>query len=282
MLRTVCSNPLKIPDFLQVNNGGVLMQYDAIILAGGENSSELKKIAPYDNEALIIIGQYPMIYFVYKALRQSTFVRRIVISGPVESLRNIFYREKDIYFVDAGENAIESLANAIKYLKSTDFSPNFLIAPTDIPFITREAIDDFIEQSMKVEADFYYPVTSKAVNELRFPGVTRTYVSLREGIYTGGNLFIVNSREIEQALDIGVKLVKRRKNPLAMASLLGFDLVWKFLLRRLTIEATEKRFSEVVGIRARAIISSYAEIGVDVDKPEDLELAQKYLADVVF
>ena len=44
------------------------MQYDAIILAGGESSSELKKIAPYDNEALIIIGNYPMIYFVYNAV----------------------------------------------------------------------------------------------------------------------------------------------------------------------------------------------------------------------
>ena len=45
------------------------MQYDAVILAGGENSSELRKIAPFDNEALIIIGNYPMIYYVYQALR---------------------------------------------------------------------------------------------------------------------------------------------------------------------------------------------------------------------
>lgn len=282
MLKTVCLKLLKNPDFLQVNNGGVLMQYDAIILAGGENSSELKKIAPYDNEALIIIGKYPMIYYVYKALRQSAFVRRIVISGPVDSLRNIFSREEEVFFVNGGANAIESLDNAIKFLKDKDISPRFLVAPTDIPFISREAIDDFIEQSMKIEADFYYPVTSKAVNELRFPGVSRTYVSLREGIFTGGNLFIVNSQEIEQAMDIGLKLVKRRKNPLAMASLMGFGLVWKYLLKRLSIEATEKRFSEVVGIKARAIISSYAEIGVDIDKPEDLELAQQYLADVVF
>jgi parvulin-like peptidyl-prolyl isomerase len=53
------------------------MQYDAIILAGGESSGELKKIAPYDNEALIIIGNYPMIYYVYQALRQSPAIRNI-------------------------------------------------------------------------------------------------------------------------------------------------------------------------------------------------------------
>ena len=51
------------------------MQYDAVILAGGENSGDLKKIAPYDSEALIIIGNYPMIYYVYKSLRQSQYIR---------------------------------------------------------------------------------------------------------------------------------------------------------------------------------------------------------------
>ena len=36
------------------------------------------------------------------------------------------------------------------------------------------------------------------------------------------------------------------------------------------------------GIRGRAIISPYAEVGVDVDKPSDLELAHRYLSDVRF
>jgi len=45
------------------------MKYDTIILAGGESTCELRKIAPYDNEALIIIGNSPMIYYVYNALK---------------------------------------------------------------------------------------------------------------------------------------------------------------------------------------------------------------------
>ena len=79
------------------------MQYDAVILAGGVNSSELKKIAPYDNEALIIIGKYPMIYYVYNALRQSSQVRNIVISGPTEALRNIFAREEKLFLWREGK-----------------------------------------------------------------------------------------------------------------------------------------------------------------------------------
>lgn len=78
------------------------MQYDAVILAGGESSSELKKVAPYNNEALIIIGGYPMIYYVYSALRATSSINNIVVSGPVESLRNILPVTKGCFLWKAG------------------------------------------------------------------------------------------------------------------------------------------------------------------------------------
>lgn len=258
------------------------MQYDAIILAGGQSSGELKKIAPYDNEALIIIGKYPMIYYVYMALRKSSHINRIVICGPVESLQSIFVREENLYLVGGGENAVDSFAHGVELLEGMGISERLLILPSDIPFITTEAIDDFIEGAEAMGVDFVYPLTSKEVNEAKYPGVRRTYARLKDGIFTGGNLFIISSTVIEQGMDMARKLVERRKNPLAMARLFGPVLVWKFITRRLSIEAVEKRFYEIIGIKARAIISPYAEVGVDVDKPSDLELAQRFLADVRF
>ncbi|MDD2372238.1 MAG: nucleotidyltransferase family protein [Syntrophomonadaceae bacterium] len=253
------------------------MQYDAIILAGGESSGELKKIAPYDNEALIMIGNYPMIYYVYQALRQSPAIRNIVISGPTEALRNIFIGQDRLFFVSGGQNAIESFAHGVELLREKGISEQILIMPSDIPFITIDAINDFINQAEQYDAEFYYPVTRKEVNEARFPGVSRTYVKLRDGIFTGGNLFILRSELFDQVLEIALKLVERRKNPLAMAKLFGFGLVWKYIIRRLNINAVEKRFYQTLGIKGKAIISPYAEVGVDVDKPSDLELAQKHL-----
>lgn len=254
------------------------MQYDAVILAGGESTSDLKKIAPYDNEALIIIGNYPMIYYVYNALLQSSAIRKIVISGPVEALRNIFPRQDNLFFVSSGQDAIESFSNAVKLLEEQDeATEKILILPTDIPFITTEAIEDFIYQCETKEADFYYPVTSKEVNETKFPGVARTYVTLKEGTFTGGNLFLIRTQVIDKCLDIGLKLVKRRKNPIAMARLFGFSLVWKYIFKNLSISLIVRRFYEVTGIKGEPIISPYAEVGVDVDKPSDLNLAQEYL-----
>jgi len=258
------------------------MQYDAVILAGGENSSELKKIAPYDNEALIIIGNYPMIYYVYSALRATPCINNIVVSGPVEALRSILPKEDRLFFVEGGENAIESFSHAVNTLQDVGISKMVMVIPTDVPFITPEAIRDFLTSCEKTEADFYYPITRKEVNESKYPGVVRTYVRLKDGIFTGGNLFLLRSKLIPACLEMGLKLIQRRKNPLAMAKLFGMTLVWKYLIGRLSIQLAEKRFYQVVGIRGKGIISSYAEVGVDVDKPDDLRLAQEYLGGIDF
>lgn len=258
------------------------MQYDAVVLAGGESSGELRKIAPYDNEALIIIGKYPMIYYIYHALRQSALVDRIVVSGPVDSLRSLLPRDDRLYFVPGGENAVASFTQAADFLKEQGIGENLLILPADIPFITAEAIDDFIERSQETEAEFYYSITRREVNEEKFPGVKRTYVKLQDGVFTGGNLFILRSQAIDRVLDLACQLVQRRKNPIAMGKLFGLGLVFKYLFGRLSIAMVEKRFQEMMGIRGRAIISPYAEVGVDVDKPSDLELAHRYLSDVRF
>lgn len=257
------------------------MQCDAIILAGGENTSELKKVAPFNNEALIIIGSYPMIYYVYSALRATPGINNIVVSGPVEALRNILPRDERLFFVEGGENAVETFARGVKFLKDR-ITAKVLAVPTDIPFITPEAISDFLASCESTEADLYYPVTSKEVNDRKYPGVIRTYVHLKDGIFTGGNLFLLRSAVLPDCLEFGNKIISRRKDPLAIARLFGFGLVLKYLLGQLSIKAAEKRLYKVAGIRGKGIISPYAEVGVDVDKPDDLLLAQRYLNGMTF
>jgi len=218
------------------------MKYDVVILAGGENSSDLRKIAPYDNEALIIIGNYPMIYYVYKSLRSSPLVENIIVSGPADSLRSILPREDNLYFVNGGENAIDSFSQAIELLDKIGTTEYLLVAPTDIPLITSEAIEDFMHQCEKYDADFYYPVTSKKVNEEKFPGVARTYVRLREGVFTGGNLFIMRKAMIPKGLEFAKQMVENRKNPLKMARILGISLAWKLIWGRLAIPVLKSGF----------------------------------------
>ncbi len=76
---------------------------------------------------------------------------------------------------------------------------------------------------------------------------------------------------------MGKKLVANRKQPIAQARLFGLDLVFKYISGRLSIPEVEERFAQVMHLKGKAIISRYAEVGVDVDKPSDLKLAEDVL-----
>ncbi|MEE9513637.1 MAG: hypothetical protein V3V46_06130, partial [Anaerolineales bacterium] len=68
------------------------------------------------------------------------------------------------------------------------------------------------------------------------------------------------------------RMVAARKSPFRQAALLGFDLLFLMLIRRITINDAVKRVSNRLGLKGRAVISPYAEIGMDIDKPQQLEL----------
>jgi len=200
------------------------MQLDAIVLAGGESSLALKKMSPQNNEALIVIGQYPMILYVYQALIHSAYVRNIVICGPLEALSNLLEKNERLYIVEAGNTTIASLSNGLEGLEQIGTTEKILVLPTDIPFITAEAIDDFITRCQETNADFYYPLIRKELNDEKYPGVKRTYVKLKEGVFTGGNLMLVNKQVIKPALSKAKEIIERRKNPLAIVRLFGFPV----------------------------------------------------------
>ena len=68
-----------------------------------------------------------------------------------------------------------------------------------------------------------------------------------------------------------------RKSPLRLAGTLGFDLILKLIIKRLSIAELEARFSTLFSISVQAVILANPELSTDVDKPEDLQLARQYL-----
>ena len=58
----------------------------------------------------------------------------------------------------------------------------------------------------------------------------------------------------------------------------GWKALVKVVLGRLTIAEGEKVASRLLGCRARVIISPHADLGMDVDKPHQLEMARRLLA----
>lgn len=244
--------------------------YDAIILAGGENSKHLSKFSPQPYEAMIEIAGKPMVSFVAKALAASNQVDKIFIVGPVKELLNCEFPERAV-LIESGPTIIETIKlgmDALGHQRKT------LVVTADIPLLTPEAINDFLAQCAKVDADLYYPIVRQEINNRQFPGNKRTYVRLKEGTYTGGNIFLVNPAIVPQCMAVAEKIIENRKNPFKLVCILGWKFVLQFLLRTLSLGKVEKRVSDILGITGAVIQSQYPELGIDVDKPSDLELVR--------
>ncbi|GBF32838.1 hypothetical protein DCCM_1034 [Desulfocucumis palustris] len=246
---------------------------DAIVLAGSPNTGPLKECSPARYEALISIGGKTMVEYVVEALNSSKKINNIVVVGPRDELAEIM--PGYVTVVPAGNSLLENLMEGLRHLSGTE---KVLMATCDIPMITPQAIENFLDLCSGKQADIYYPVISKKDVERIYPCTSRTYVSLKEGRFTGGNLFLFKPEVVEGCMKKGQQLVAARKSPVKMCKLLGTVFLIKFLLRQVSLREAESRVSTVLGVSGAVVISSYPEVGVDVDKPSDLQLATEKLS----
>ncbi|WP_418791322.1 NTP transferase domain-containing protein [Phosphitispora sp. TUW77] len=246
--------------------------FDAIVIAGRNNAGALRDCSGEFYEAMIRIGNKPMVSYVIDALKESGIVGKIVVAGP-KQLED-FLTDDCVSVVQTQYGIIE---NAVKALEYVDTSAPVLIATSDIPLLTAQAVKDFVDLSLKYDADFFYPIVS--MNEVfnRFPGMERTSAQLKEGRFTGGNLFLVNPDAVPRSAQKAREFVNSRKSPLKLCRILGLKFVLKLILNRLSIPELENKVSEVLSIKVKAIITKHPEIGIDVDKPSDYSIVSQYL-----
>jgi GTP:adenosylcobinamide-phosphate guanylyltransferase len=243
---------------------------DALILAGGESSEGLSKLSNESYEALICIAGKPMVTFVAEALAKSQLVQRIFIIGPaVELSRCTFPNHSTI--IQGGQSLQENIKLG---MAAVNQEAKTLVVTCDIPLLTEPAIKHFLDSCQKVVADLYYPVIEKKISERDYPGNKRTYVKFKEGLFTGGNIFLVNPKIVKSGLQQANYLLENRKNPLRLCRFLGFTFVVQFFFGQLSLQAVAERASRLLHIRGAVIQSPYAEVGMDVDKPSDLELVR--------
>ncbi len=245
------------------------MKVDAVVLAGAPNQGKLKEVSSEKWEALIPIHKKPMVNYVIEALQNSKGIENLVIVGPEEIKK---YLPPGTRLVQSGQTLTENVFLGLQALQQRN---KVLLVSSDIPLVHPEAIDDFLERCAELECDIYYPLISKEANEQVYPKSVRTYFRLKEGTFTGGNILLASPAAIRESKEIMSLVITQRKKPWKIFRLLGFLFVFKLLTHQLTLREIEKRAGEILGFSGVLMISPYPELGTDVDKPGDLELARK-------
>lgn len=246
---------------------------NAVILAGAPNTGALREMDPAPNEALIPIGGRPMIQYVIDGLRQSQQIGRILVVSPPGELEPHVSGE-NLEFVPNRGHIVENALTALERLPTHE---KCLICSSDIPFINGQVIDGLLDLCSRREADLYYPIIERSEAERYAPGVKRTYVHLREGVYTGGNIFMVNPDIAPRLAPKVRQFLDYRKDPFKMAGLLGWSFVLKLFFKLLRMGELEQHLSRLWEIQGAVVVCPYPEVGIDVDKPSDLQLARAAL-----
>ncbi len=246
---------------------------DAMIMAGAMNDGALQESSSEKYEALIEIAGRPMVEYVLQAVQEARTIDRVAMIGPASELREKLDLQADFY-VEGGNSLLHNMRRGAEELGSQ--GPIFIIT-SDIPLITSEAIDDFVEKAQARPAEVYYSLVNQKACEKTFPGMERTYVRLKEGTFTGGNMAMIESDIIINCSEDMSKFFDYRKSVLRLGRLLGPNILMRFALGRLKMAQIEKRVRKTTGYDGAGIFSNHAEVAFDVDKPSDMDLATHFL-----
>jgi len=252
---------------------------DAIVTAGGvpQPGEPLYEYTQGISKALLDVSGKPMIQWVLDALTAASTIERVLIMGlPEDSDVNC---PKLVSFLPSqGDMLANVRAGITDLLRINPQAQHVLLVSSDIPCITSEMIDWVVKKTMQTDEDVYYNVISRQVMEKRFPTSNRSYIKLKDVEVCGADMNVVATRMVTTNNEIWIKLVNSRKNALKQAALLGFDTLFLLLLHAITMEAAVKKVTKRLKITGQAILCPYAEVGMDIDKPHQLEILRADLA----
>lgn len=252
---------------------------DAIVTAGGipKPGEPLYEYTQGKPKALLDIAGKPMVQWVLDALCEAQHVERIVLVGLPED--SPISCEKLAGFLPSQGGLLTNLRSGL--LKSLEIDPqprHILTVSSDIPGITAEMVDWLVEKVRETEDEVYYTVVSREVMEARYPTSSRSYTRLKDLELCGGDMNAVHTTTVTAQDSMWEEIIEARKNALKQALMIGIDTLILLLVRALTMEDAVKRVCRRLKIEGRAILSPYAEIAMDVDKPHQLEIMRADLA----
>lgn len=245
------------------------MVADAVVLAGGS----CKGLSEAPAKGLVEINGKPMVEYVLEALVACADIGRICVVVPPGICGP--WTEKADIVVESDGSLTRNFANGVAGLKTYR---KVIVLSSDIPLLTPEAIGDFLKRCAEEPARLYYPIIPEEAARRLFPEMKRTYVKMKEGSFTGGNIALVDPSLVDSHAGLMEEAYAMRKSPFKLAKRLGFAFVVRALFGALSIASAEKRVGEMLESPVKAVITPFPEIGIDVDKPSDLEIVRKHLA----
>lgn len=248
---------------------------DVILPAGGRLAGPFAEEAGTSVKALIKLNGETILQRTLHVLARCREIRHSIVIGPEEVREHAREAGASVTIPEGNsgpENMFRGLNAAVHSVQNP--ASRVLIAATDLPFLTVEAVKGFLNAAPDV--DITVPVIDRSAFERLYPGTGAIYVPLRGAEITMGSLFLLRPHTLLANRPHLERAFQSRKSNLAMARLIGLRAVTAYVTRRLTLRAIEQRCEQVLRCTARAIEHSDAELAYDIDDPQDLAYARQF------
>jgi CTP:molybdopterin cytidylyltransferase MocA len=252
---------------------------DAIVLAGGapEQDDPLYAFTQGRPKALLDIAGRPMAQWVLDALTEAAGIERIILVG-LGAEAGVSSPKSVASLPDRGSLLQNVISGIDRALEISPGARQVLVGSADIPLITGKMVDEFLDQCADPSLDIHYGTVPRPLMEGRFPESRRSYVHLTDGDLAGADVFVINPEIAYTNRQLWDDLIGRRKSPLRQAMRIGLGSLLRLLLGRLSLAEAEQRVTRAMGLTGRAVLVKHAELGMDVDKPFQLEICRQELA----
>jgi GTP:adenosylcobinamide-phosphate guanylyltransferase len=256
-----------------------MTRWTAILLAGERPGGDpLAAVADAPAKALIQVAGEAMLARVARTLLAAPSVGEVLIlSQDPERLLALapdwIAGEPRIRTAVGGGGISTSLAGIV----GSDVAPwPVLVTTADHPLLTVAMIEHFVAAAR--EADLAVAMAERATVLAAYPDNRRTWLKLRDGAWSGANLFALGSPRAQAALTAWSEVEQDRKKAVRLLSHFGPWLAFRALTRTIGLADALAQAGRRLGLNARLVPMVEAEAAIDVDKPADLALAERILA----
>ena len=231
----------------------------AVITAGGRLDTEYAEAAGTGIKALAPVRGVTMLDRIIDALRGCGVTRIAVVGG--EEVRSACAHRVEAT-VDESASGSENVLRALSAWPDDDDQP-LLYATSDLPYVTAEAIQDFVGRVPA--ATIAVAVAEHRDFEVRFPGAPPFGITLAREKVVNGGIFSIPAGKATALGSAASAFFEARKRPWRMARLLSPLSVLKFAAGRLSIGDLERVALKVFEVPANAVRNCAPELGYDAD-----------------
>ena len=250
--------------------------FDAVVLAAGRGPGDpLASAHGVSHKCLLPVAGKPMLARVVDTLRDTGF-RRIVVSIESRTLMEsaLGPASGTVEHSPARETAAASAQAALAT------APSFrrtLITTGDHPLLTAAMVRHFLAAAVRSGADLNVGLAAAETILAAYPQAKRTFLAFAGERVSGCNLFALHNDRALAAIEHWRHVESNRKRPWRLVSSFGIVPLLGYFAGRLSLEGAFRAASRRLRIEVRPVLMPYADAAVDVDKPEDFELAEKIL-----